>query len=188
MVETIRLPVRRGPRALELTRALAAAHAALPGAALPALDVTLTSSRRYSGGYDHTGRIEVSRHAEHLGLALLHELGHAVDHLLLGRDGVWGSETPELERWWEAVRSSRAYALLLQACREGETGYWPTRRESFARSFSQWVAMRGGLHLHAEVARRWERGRQWRTDDFARIGYALDDVLAPYAPPLRSAG
>ncbi|HUP32433.1 MAG TPA: hypothetical protein VM184_05315 [Gaiellaceae bacterium] len=180
---SILLPVRRGPRAAELAYALALADRVLPGARLPPVEVRLTRSRVYSGGYAHTGRIELSRHAEHLGLAFLHELGHAVDHLLLGRGGQWGSETPALRGWWSAVRSSAAYGRLTSACVPGEAAYWPTRRETFARSFSQWAARGvGDRSLLDEVARRAAgAGRQWEADDFAPIARALDRALAPLA-------
>jgi hypothetical protein len=176
MVESVTLPLRRGPRAAELERALGAAASALP-AALPRLDVSLTRSRRYSGGYDHAGRIELSRHAEHLGLALLHELGHAVDHLVLGRGRAFASETDGLRAWWQAVQSSEAYARITRAC--ADDGYWRSRRETFARSFAQWVAGRAGdAGLLAELERRAAgAGRQWRADDFSPIGRTLDAVL-----------
>jgi hypothetical protein len=138
--------------------------------------VSLTSSRRYSGGYHHAGRIELSRHAEHLGLALLHELGHAVDHLVLGRGSSWGSESTPLRDWWRAVESSRAFERLTSA----EDGwYWRSRREAFARSFAQWVSHRSGDGgLRAELERRAAGpGRQWTADDFAPIARALDAVL-----------
>jgi hypothetical protein len=180
---SIVLPVRRGRRAVELARALAAADVALPGVRLPAVEVKLTSSRLYSGGYAHTGRIELSRHAEHLGLTLLHELGHAVDHLVLGTGGSWGSETAALRGWWRAVRSSAAFARLTSACAPGESAYWPNRRETFARSFSQWAARGAGdRSLLDEVARRAAgAGRQWEPQDFAPIARELDRVLAPLA-------
>ena len=180
---SVRLPLRHGPRAAELERALLAAERALPGVSLPRLEISLCRSRRYSGGYAHTGRIELSRHAEHLGLALLHELGHAVDHLLLARGDRWGSETAALRGWWRAVRRSRAFERLTTACTVGEDSYWPTRRETFARSFSQWTACRAGDHvLLEELARRAAgAGRQWDLDDFAPIAAALDRVLTRLA-------
>jgi hypothetical protein len=182
---SIVLPVRRGPRAAELARALEAADRALPRAPLPRVQVALSRSRRFSGGYAHAGRIELSRHAEHLGLALLHELGHAVDHLLLGRRNAWGSETPALHGWWSAVQSSSAFSRLTSACSDGERDYWPSRRETFARSFSQWAVSRAGdPDLLGEVLRRAAgAGRQWEADDFTPVGRALDRVLAPLVGP-----
>lgn len=179
----VRLPVRRGVRAAALRSALAAAERALPGMRLPPLEVSFCRSRRYSGGYGHAGWIELSRHAEHLGLALLHELGHAVDHLLLGLGRAWGSETPALDAWWRAVQASRAFARLGGACDCEEAAYWPSRRETFARSFSQWTAARAGEPaLLEELERRAAgAGRQWEPTDFAPIAAALDDVLLPLA-------
>lgn len=180
---SVRLPVRRGERAAALTSALAAADRALPGLRLPPLEVSFSRSRRYSGGYAHAGWIELSRHAEHLGLALLHELGHAVDHLVLGLGRAWGSESAALDSWWRAVQSSRAFLRLGRACADEEAAYWPSRRETFARSFSQWTATRAGEPaLLQELGRRAAgAGRQWAPDDFAPIAVALDDVLLPLA-------
>lgn len=181
MVETIRLPLRRGPRAAELTRTLLAVEHALGGTPFPELDVALSRSRRFSGGYGHEGRIVVSRHAEHLGLALVHELGHALDHLVLGGARLWASETEALAGWWRAVEHSAAYRRLTRACTAAETAYWPSRRETFARSFAQWVAERAGHEpLRQEVERRAAgAGRQWSPADFAPVGRALDRVLLP---------
>lgn len=175
---SIELPLRRGPRAASLERALAAAERALPELDPLPLRIVLSSSRRISGGYAHTGLIVISRHAEHPGLALLHELGHALDH----RNG-WASESDAFEPWWRTVRSSRAFARLTAACRGEETAYWPTRRESFARSFAQWVVSRAGdADLRDELERRAAgAGRQWRADDFAPIAKALDALLPPLA-------
>jgi hypothetical protein len=180
VVESVTLPVRRGPRATELARALDAAAAAVAVAHLPRLEVALTRSRRYSGGYDHAGRIELSRHAEHLGLALLHELGHAVDHLVLGRGSTWGSESTRLRDWRRAVRASEAYGRLARVCTAAEAAYWSSPREAFARSFAQWTAARAGDDtLLRELERRAAgAGRQWTAADFAPVGRALDAVLA----------
>jgi hypothetical protein len=179
----IRVPVRRGPRAAELGRALAAAERALPGAQLPPLEICFSRSRRFSGGYGHAGWIEISRHAEHVGLALLHELGHAVDHLVLGLGRAWGSETAALDHWWQAVKASAAFARLGRACDGDEQSYWPSQREAFARSFSQWTATRAGdTGLLQELERRASgAGRQWEREDFEPIGAALDAVLRPAA-------
>lgn len=178
---SIALPLRRGPRALALLSALEAAGRALPGLSLPPLRVELTSSRRISGGYEHGRRIVVSRYAEHTGLALLHELGHAFDHHHRRDAATWASETEAFDPWWRSVRSSRAFARLVSACRGEESAYWPTRRESFARSFAQWVAWcAGDADLRGELERRAAgAGRQWEAEDFAPIAAALDTLVPP---------
>ena len=81
------------------------------------------------------------------------------------------------------MRRSRAFERLTSACTVGEDSYWPTRRETFARSFSQWTAYRAGDHvLLEELARRAAgAGRQWDLDDFAPIAAALDRVLTRLA-------
>jgi hypothetical protein len=181
VVETVRLPVRRGERAAALTGALHAVERALGGTPFPRLEVVLTRSRRFSGGFGHDGRIEISRHAEHLELALVHELGHALDHLVLGGARVWSSETDALARWWRAAEQSAACRRLTGACRGAEVAYWPSRRETFARSFAQWVAIRSdSAPLAREVERRAAgAGRQWTPWDFAPVARELDRVLLP---------
>ncbi len=81
------------------------------------------------------------------------------------------------------MRESRAFARLTAACRGEESAYWPTRRESFARSFAQWIVARAGdADMRAELERRAAgAGRQWRADDFAPIATALDALLPPLA-------
>lgn len=162
-----------------LARALSAADAALPGTELARLPVVFAHEASYRWESGHGLWIALSPRSEHAGLALLHELGHAVDHQLLG----WGSERAGLDTWWHAVTRTRAFRSLRMACSADELAYWPTRRESFARSFAQWVAQRTGLEdVLAEVERRaGGAGRQWARDDFAPVAAELDRVLAACA-------
>ena len=173
---------RRGrppPDEPELAGVLAAAEAVLPLAGLAPMPVVFADEAGYRWEAGRGLWIALSPSSEHRGLSLLHELGHAVDHQLLG----WGSERPLLDGWWRAVSRTRAFRSLCRACSGDEVGYWPTRRESFARSFAQWVAERAGLEdVLAEVERRaGGAGRQWARDDFAPVAAELDGVLAPIA-------
>lgn len=175
LLDSVFLPVA-GP---ELRTALAAADAALPGAALAPLPVVVAEEAGYCWEGGRGLWIAISPRSEHAGLALLHELGHAVDHQLLG----WGSERAALDSWWLAVTRTRAFRSLRSACSSDELAYWPTRRESFARAFAQWVAERAG---EGDALREIERracgaGRQWAREDFAAVAAELDAVLAPIA-------
>jgi hypothetical protein len=162
-----------------LRPALAAADAVLPGAEVAPLPVVVAEEAGYRWEGGRGLWIAISPHSEHAGLALLHELGHAVDHQLLG----WGSEHALLDSWWLAVTRTRAFRSLRRACSSEELAYWPSRRESFARAFAQWVAERAG---EQDALREIERraggaGRQWARDDFAPVANELDLVLAPVA-------
>ena len=163
----------------ELASALAAADALLPLTGLAPLPVVFADAAGYRWEGQRGLWIALSPRCEHAALSLLHELGHAVDHQLLG----WGSERPGLDAWWAAVTRTRAFRSLCLACSAEELGYWPTRRESFARSFAQWVAERAGAEdVLAEVERRaGGAGRQWSRDDFAPVAAELDRVLSPIA-------
>lgn len=175
LLDSVLLPVA-GPA---LRPALAAADAVLPGAGLAPLRVVVAEEAGYRWEGGRGLWIAISPQSEHAGLALLHELGHAVDHQLLG----WGSERARLGSWWLAVTRTRAFRSLRSACAGEELAYWPTRRESFARAFAQWVAERAG---ERDALREIERraggaGRQWARDDFAPVANELDRVFAPLA-------
>jgi hypothetical protein len=162
-----------------LRPALVAADAVLPGAGIAPLPVVVAEEPGYRWEGGRGLWIAISPQSEHAGLALLHELGHAVDHQLLG----WGSERARLDSWWLAVTRTRAFRSLRRACSSEQLAYWPTRRESFARAFAQWVAERAG---EPDALREIERraggaGRQWARDDFAPVADELDAVLAPMA-------
>ena len=162
-----------------LARALAAADSVLPRTELTALPVVFAGEAGYRWQDGRGLWIALSPRSEHVALSFLHELGHAVDHQLLG----WGSERRGLDAWWSALSRTRAFRTLRLACSADELGYWPTRRESFARSFAQWIAERAGVEdVLAEVERRTAgAGRQWAREDFAPVAAELDRVLAPLA-------
>lgn len=125
---------------------------------------------------------------------VVHETGHFLDHRALGRTpGMFGSEDaaagrpahPAWQAWREAVNGSQA----IQAIRTGPDAYRAYRRyllsprEEFARSYSQWVAVRSGnRRLLDDLAKlRAEPGvlpYQWADDDFEPIARALDDLFA----------
>ncbi len=169
----------------DLVSALAAVDAVLPGVRLAQLPVVVAEDAGYRWEGDCGLWIALSPRSEHAGLSLLHELGHAIDHQLLG----WGSERPGLAAWWLAVTRTRAFRSLRDACSSEELAYWPTRRESFARAFAQWVAERAGEQdVLSELERRaGGAGRQWTRDDFAPVAAELDLVLAPLAAPAAAA-
>ena len=161
----------------ELARALSAADLLVPLTGLAALPVVYAGEAGYRWEGARGLWIALSPRSEHAVLSFLHELGHAVDHQLLG----WGSE--RLDGWWAAVVRTRAFRSLRLSCSAEELAYWPTRRESFARAFAQWVAERAGLEdVLAEVERRARgAGRQWARADFAPVAAELDRALAPVA-------
>jgi len=157
-----------------------------------------------------TGRpsfIGVSPHSAEAELGLVHEVGHVIDHQLLGQRAGWfGSGTPRgtvLESWEGAVLDSRATSDLQRLRTGGDIGlklsdgstmeyepdtqytnYLLDRTELFARSYSQWVAQRSGdPTLLAQFNKVRRQGKEsgymefWDDDDFEPIAKALDGAF-----------
>lgn len=139
----------------------------------------------------------------------IHEVGHLLDQQMLGRTGRFArhasenlDDHPGLDRWWEAVQASQAYEKLAKfhsgihrvTLPETGTMYWTydsarlrsqrTPHEFFARSYSQWIALRSGSpRLQQAVKQSLQYSRagaspvQWEADDFGPIAKALDAVF-----------
>lgn len=70
--------------------------------------------------------------------------------------------------------------IFSKPSREQIRSYWLNEQELFARSVSQWAAVRSGdPEMLADLAKYTEHGfpAQWADDDFEPIGKALDDLF-----------
>lgn len=135
---------------------------------------------------------------------LAHELGHWLDHDDLGSRQGWSSER-SAKKYWKAYRFAvdRSKAIVdmkiamktriarmhgvtdsLSAAHERWMNYALEGRETFARAYSQYVAIRSGdpvmlKALRDQQAR--ERGRTlktvWDDKDFEPIATAIDGIL-----------
>jgi hypothetical protein len=120
-------------------------------------------------------------------IALLHEVGHFVDDQIL-LPGSLATESPELEGWRRAVlRSDSILALRELAVRPPTPGarqhllYLLRFTETFARSYTQWVALRSDSdELAAELGdarAALNYSEFWDVDDFEEIAHELDKLL-----------
>lgn len=146
-------------------------------------------------------RIDVARNAPGAGFTTLHEFGHYLSDAALGvRGELSASVAPELEEWRQAIAASGAVRQLVRLARGEEQllvvvdgvpyhidadpefvwNYLLHPEELFARSYSQWAAMRSGdATLVRELARagRGAYPEQWTTDDFQAIARAFDRLI-----------
>lgn len=129
-------------------------------------------------------------------LTFAHEVGHYLDHTLLGTTAR-NFETRMLTEqttkdWLDAVRSTRAYqrleAMMSDPAMPAEIvqhlRYLTSPVELWGRSYAQYIATRSGdAVMLAELATMrasdapWTRNRQWGTTDFEVIASAMDEIF-----------
>ena len=145
---------------------------------------------------------EVSRASQHPELTLIHEVGHFLDHQVLGTKGEFASEkSPLLEVWRRIVLATPTVKKLKRAAAGRKVeGRWPRRppaefiemlrlREVWARAYAQYVANHGAnpaLHAQFEVAAKHMMGLYfWADDEFEGIDLAITTILAAksWQPP-----
>jgi hypothetical protein len=147
--------------------------------------------------YYHSLRLDIviGTNAGQPALSLLHELGHALDHWGLGRQGDFATSTghANLADWRRAVEGTRAWLDLRalrsrypQARAQTILVYLLRYDELWARSYAQYVATRSGdptLLAELDTRRRQRAGsrvhlpRQWDDIDFAPVADAIDDLF-----------
>lgn len=128
-------------------------------------------------------------------LVIIHEYGHFLDSGVLGQRTSnkvrFASEySPELGAWWAAVKDSVRYRQIdghLEARRKGATTpagtpseaqleYLVSRRELFARSYTQFIAVRSGDAVAGQLLSELATGVypiQWKPGDFVEIDAAF---------------
>jgi hypothetical protein len=139
------------------------------------------------------------------GIHLFHEVGHALDHQMLGTPLVYASDAkhPELKSWRSAVEQSRLYQGLVALRdlefatirRQGRTviepitpatvEYYLRPKELFARSYAHYVASTSGdnVTLRQLAALRGTPDNQlvyndaWDDDDFESIAQAFEALF-----------
>lgn len=174
--ELVRLP-RRSPLAQELESALAAAsqlHVLRSNLAPVPVRATATTSEAGAYRYreDDPVDLRVSRRADAVASAFLHELGHFVDHQLgwASRDhgafAAWRARIGELERI--PFRGRRSHR------------YFHSRRELWARSYAQTVLLRSGDPRHGlQLAALQGRGdvSVWPAAAFTPVAVEVERTL-----------
>jgi hypothetical protein len=127
----------------------------------------------------------------------VHEIGHYIDRALLGRPRVFASDgSPLLLQWaraiansdsWQTIRSARnnpsTQLLLLPSGLSllRQANYLLLAQELFARSYSQYIAVRSGDTRLLDELRHDQTSfhfpEQWPDADFAEIEKAFDVLL-----------
>ncbi|MFI6578360.1 hypothetical protein ACIBFB_21435 [Nocardiopsis sp. NPDC050513] len=116
---------------------------------------------------------------------LIHEIGHALDHLASPNPGVASAvpKTTQMRDWRRAVVESWSYHRLDAEPSTRYQSYLLRNTEMWARSYTQWVAERSGdarlrdelrQHLSGPAPSRY---RQWEDEEFQPIAEAIDKVI-----------
>lgn len=128
-------------------------------------------------------RIGVRPRGVWLESSLVHEIGHFLDHQVLGTKGSFASEfSSEFKAWRKAVRASKAHreivasSIPLRAKRYlGETA------ELWARSYTQFIAETSRDPILLEQMQDMREDlwpfMQWRPDDFAPIAAEIRKIF-----------
>jgi hypothetical protein len=110
----------------------------------------------------------------------LHELGHLIDHRVLGADGEYASIShPDLQEFRDAVAGSEAVKEL-RSLEPEHRDYYLLPEELWARAYAQYIAKRSGdpfLLAQLDLAAADADGSQWTDLDFFPIGRAIDNLF-----------
>ena len=164
-----------------------AVHAVV--AAADRVPVVVEPALIYPGLYSVEGgkpaRIAIHPAVHRPRLTFLHEVGHYLDHGLIGDIGTWASTGSMSEKWRDAVdqteaadelRRQEAVPPLPQLARTMR--YLLRIEELFARSYGQWIGLRSGnddlLDELSNSLSTLTYPEYWGMDDFAPVADALD--------------
>jgi hypothetical protein len=131
---------------------------------------------RQTPGYADTIRLDPQANA----LTAVHEIGHYIDTRLLGGFTYHGTSDERAVNALLALLDSKGHETLLDLHAHGDewATYAASPRETFARAFSQWVALRtGDPTLLTEVALRQKTVELWAWEDFGHIAESLDKLF-----------
>jgi hypothetical protein len=166
---------------------------------MPHLPVrTLSPSAREFGAYKYntkTGLAElgIREAGPTVKLTTAHEIGHYLDHRLIGADGKFGTETlssPAVAAWLDTIRAT-PQVQRLQELLPDSTGalhshltYLVSPVELWGRSYGQYVGTRSGdADILAGVDHwlkspdEWSSNRQWGKTDFEPVANAMDAIF-----------
>jgi len=179
--------------------------------ALPVIPLTRTTSKE-GGAYglysrthpdngDQAVKIALNRKSPHPEFTLAHEIGHFIDHKGLPGSYMSSEYHPVMEKWRKAVMESPEIQWLQQLSNtsdqvviEGRVhripkdyiSYLLRRREIWARSYSQWIAMKSGdtklvdqlkAEVNQDAKRKLPLPGQWREENFGPIAEAIEELF-----------
>ncbi|SMF94312.1 Phage Mu protein F like protein [Methylomagnum ishizawai] len=178
----------RGAFAGQLRAALDTVDSVHGDGALPKIPIKKTSSRTDVGMFRAllNGKpisISVSENSPHPELTLAHEIGHFLHWQAMGKAGAWDMDDPFWLPWITAVEESEAITRLAEFPSEPFRDYLLDPKEVWARSYSQYIALRGQNKAMQEGI-LFTRGfgnlyqySQWADNDFSPIAEAIDAMF-----------
>ena len=146
---------------------------------------------RVLGWYVQDSRhIELCASEPHPAVTVLHEVGHALDHLESGEF----ASSELLTHWQDAVMSNPSFARLMDSRAQRLIPQSQvSQQELLARSFEQWWATR---LAHAALHSQWadflanqpgvQQGLYWTDEEFEPVAAALEADLAAWGLPRRA--
>ena len=123
-------------------------------------------------------------------LVSTHEIGHYIDHCVLGGDNYATYIGPDdmrlvLASIHQTIAVQHIAAVLISGAdkdHEAYLVYLLDSAEEWARAFAQWAALRSGdatLKKELDLTRKREfNGGQWEDDDFLPVAKSIDVLLA----------
>jgi hypothetical protein len=156
---------------------------------LPRISVSPETRSDAAGSYDWSKKsMKVS------GLltesTMIHETAHMLDHLAIKSGHTYASEesTGVFQDWFRAVSSSDAYKNLISARNDpgrplplNNIDYFLSRRELWARTYEQYVAVKTGDRIVRDqmddYARMYKGFPYWSEQDFKPIEAAIDNLF-----------
>jgi hypothetical protein len=136
-------------------------------------------------------KLAIDPDAERFRFTFVHEFGHYLDLVPLGRRAHASLGDPRLDDWRAAVDASEAARTLFHYAdnpedfpapasenKKREITAWAVKEEEFwARSYSQWIAANAGdedLERELATEQRFAVPLQWQNSDFQEIEKTLD--------------
>ncbi|HEY8898881.1 MAG TPA: phage minor head protein [Chthoniobacterales bacterium] len=179
------LSVQGGPQIRQIVKTtLAAIDAVHDDGALPKIAVDAKTGKTALGEYrfrhdGSAGGIGVRISGPWPRLTAAHEIGHFLDHQVLGKAGRFASDAGGLAGIMAAAGKSQAVGEIIAShLPMKRKAYFLQRHEIFARAYAQWIALRSGdkelLRDLDAVSQSLESWRQWDEHDFAPIAQAMD--------------
>jgi len=177
-------------------RAIAKVHT-VPDSARPVKVAAAPAKMEELGKYSPMrALIEIKAQGPAVQLTAVHEMGHYLDHRVLGHSQVFLETKLPTSRatldWLRVVQDSAEVRLLQELIADADNDpeleahvrYLLTPSELFGRAYAQWIAVRSGdeaLNLGVEywLERKdpWTRARQWSSTEFEPIAAAMDEMF-----------
>lgn len=162
---------------------------------LPGIPVKASVDRKFQGKYAFNTKgeavsITLSSASVNPELTLAHEIGHFIDHQVLGEPGIYASEDDHLFMQWRLSVEMSAATQKLKALKSdnifvARCDYYLRTREQWARSYAQWLAIRSNDPLLLAQVNNIISGdgsesyklSQWEASDFVAIAKAIDELF-----------